>query len=186
MTYQEAIWRFDPETEQERADQQQILAFLRRDGDAILHRENRAAHLTASALVLNASRTKTLLVFHHQFQSWSWVGGHADGDRDLLQTAMREAREETGLEHCEPLKETIQSLDILPVWGHWKRGEYLPAHLHLNAAYLLTAGETQPLRVKPDENSGVRWVSIRQLESYVTEAPMLPVYEKLLRRAGCR
>lgn len=184
MTYQEAVWRFDPACEQELADQRQILAWIRRDGDAVLRRENRAAHLTASALVLNPSRTKVLLVYHHQFQSWSWVGGHADGDRDLLETAVREAREETGLAECAPLLPGIRSLDILPVWGHFKRGEYVPAHLHLNAAYLLTAAENQPLRIKPDENSGVRWVSVRQLEQYVTEERMLPIYEKILKRDG--
>lgn len=74
MSYREDIWRFEALNEQEAVDQRLMLEWIRRDGDAILRRENLGAHMTASALVLNPARTKVLLVFHNQFLSWSWVG----------------------------------------------------------------------------------------------------------------
>ena len=129
-------------------------------------------------------KTKVLLVFHNQFRAWSWTGGHADGQADLLAAAMREAREETGIREAEPLSPAIQSLDILPVWGHEKQGRYVTAHLHLSVGYALTAPENQLLAAKTDENSGVRWVSVRQLEQYVTEPYMLYIYRKIGARLG--
>ena len=185
MSYREDIWRFEALNEQEAVDQRLMLEWIRRDGDAILRRENLGAHMTASALVLNPARTKVLLVFHNQFLSWSWVGGHTDGEADLLGAAVREALEETGLTRADPMPRGIVSRDVLPVWGQKKNGRYVPSHLHLNAAFALSAPETQPLRVKPDENSGVRWVSVKQLEQYVTEPPMLSIYEKILGRLAC-
>jgi 8-oxo-dGTP pyrophosphatase MutT (NUDIX family) len=97
---------------------------------------------------------------------------------------MREAREETGIREVEPLSPAIQSLDILPVWGHEKQGRYVTAHLHLSVGYALTAPENQLLAAKTDENSGVRWVSVRQLEQYVTEPYMLYIYRKIGARLG--
>mgnify|MGYP001517656667 CR=1 FL=1 len=170
MSYQEDIWRFEARNVQEEADQRQILAFIRRDADGVLQREH-PAHITASALVFNPAKTKVLLVFHNQFRAWSWTGGHADGQADLFR-------------EVEPLSPAIQSLDILPVWGHEKQGRYVTAHLHLSVGYALTAPENQLLAAKTDENSGVRWVSVRQLEQYVTEPYMLYIYRKIGARLG--
>ena len=183
MSYREDIWRFEARNVQEEADQRQILAFIRRDADGVLRREN-PAHITTSALVFNPTKTKVLLVFHNQFRAWSWTGGHADGQAGLLEAAMREAREETGIREVEPLSPAIQALDILPVWGHEKQGRSVTAHLHLSVGFALTAPENQPLAAKTDENSGVRWVSVRQLEQYVTEPYMLYIYRKIGARLG--
>ncbi len=55
------------------------------------------AHFTASAFVLNESHDKILGIYHKIYQSWGWVGGHADGNADLLAVAVKEVQEETGL-----------------------------------------------------------------------------------------
>ena len=70
------------------------------------------------------------------------------------------------------------------MWGHEKQGRYVTAHLHLSVGFALTAPENQPLAAKTDENSGVRWVSVRQLEQYVTEPYMLYIYRKIGARLG--
>lgn len=184
MSYHEDIWRFEARNSQEAADQRQMLKLLRQEADGLLRRESTTAHFTSSALVFDPARTKVLLVFHNQFRSWSWVGGHADGETDLLGVAIREAREETGIVQVEALSPAIQTLDILPVWGHEKQGRYITAHLHLSVGYALVAPLTQPLTVKPDENSGVRWVKIEQIEQYVTEPYMLYIYRKILARTA--
>lgn len=182
MKLYEQIQKYRPRNEQERHDQTLILDFLSRNEDAFL-RSNRLAHMTASAWIVNPERTKTLMVYHNIYDFWSWTGGHADGETDLLSVALREAREETGVTHIRPLSPAIASLDILPVWGHVKRGKYVCAHQHLNISYLLTADESDPLRTCEGENSGVAWLPADRLLELTNEWQMDGVYTKLLARA---
>ena len=78
----------------------------------------------------------------------------------------------------------IFSLEILHVAPHVKRGKFVCAHLHLNATYLLEAGDKSPIRCKPDENSAVRWLSVQDVLSSVSEPAMRPVYQKLMEKAA--
>ncbi len=99
-----------------------------------------------------------------------------------MMTAVREAREETGLQAVRPIREEAQSLDILPVWGHFKRGSFVSSHQHLNLTYFLEADEEAELRVKEDENSAVAWIALEELREKVTEREMMPVYGKMIER----
>lgn len=182
MRFIEEIKNYLPINQQETEDQAAILMMIEHFPVAILSRENAIAHITSSGFIVNPTRTKALLVYHHLYQSWSFTGGHADGDGNLLQVALREAREETGIQAACPLPGGIASLDILPVLGHEKNGSYVNTHLHLSIAYLLIADEMQPLCHNPAENSAVRWVPLEQINRYSTEAHMLPVYAKLIEK----
>lgn len=153
------IRAYVPFNEQEEKDKRFILDFLAKNDDAFL-RENCVAHMTASAWVVNPARDKVLLVYHRIYDSWSWTGGHADGETDLLAVALREVREETGVRHVRPVSEEIYSLEVLTVDGHEKRGEYVSSHLHLNVTYLLEASEEDSLSVCEAENSGVGWYTL--------------------------
>jgi len=99
------------------------------------------------------------MAYHRLYDSWAWLGGHADGDRDLLAVALREVREESGLTEVRPVSEDLYSLEILTVDGHEKHGRYVSSHLHLNVTYLLEADPSATIRPKPDENSRVGWFS---------------------------
>jgi ADP-ribose pyrophosphatase YjhB (NUDIX family) len=126
--------------------------------------------------------TKVLFAFHNIYKSWSWVGGHNDGDPDFLAVALREAQEETGVRNIRPFMEDVFMLDVIYVHHHVKRGKYVPDHLHLNVTYLLVADDTERLAVKPDENSGVRWFDIDAVLDHVDEERMKSVYEKAFRK----
>ena len=156
MSIRQDIERYMPCNEQEARDKALILDFLDRNDDAFL-RSNLLAHMTASAWVVNPARDRVLMVYHKLYDSWSWTGGHADGETDLLAVALREVREETGVRHLRPLSEDIFSLEVLTVDGHEKRGEYVSSHLHLNVTYLIEADERDTLRICEAENRGVRW-----------------------------
>lgn len=182
MTLREQIGAYVPWNEQEAKEQEVLLRYFD-TFDNLLTRENEFAHLTGSSLLVNKQRDKTLMVYHNLYRSWSWTGGHADGDPDLLGVAMREAREETGVSSVKPVAGDILSLDILPVWGHMKRGRYVATHLHLSVCYLLEADEAEPLTVKADENSGVRWVPLEEMAAYSSEPEMKPIYGKLVDKA---
>lgn len=173
------IDQFEPSCEQEERDQAVMIRFLDQNDDS-LKRTNLTAHFTASAWIVNPARDKVLMVYHNIYDSWSWTGGHADGEPDLLSVAIKEAREETGVKALKTLRREPVSLEIITVDGHEKRGVYVPSHLHLNLTYLLEAEENQILTVKEDENSGVQWIPVRDLADYVSEPWMLDrIYSKL-------
>ena len=159
MDIREAIEQYQPFNRQETADKALILDFLKKNPDAF-YRTNLIAHMTASAWVVNPARDRVLMVYHKIYDSWSWTGGHADGEEDLAAVALREVREETGVRSARLLSEEIFSLESLTVDGHEKRGAYVPSHLHLNVTYLLEADDKDELTVCEEENSGVRWFTL--------------------------
>ena len=180
----EPIVRFRAGDDREAQEQRMILEMIDRLGDAILTRESEIAHMTASSIIVSKDRRRTLMAFHRIYNSWAWTGGHADGESDFEAVARREAREETGISGLTRLGGGIASLEILPVWAHVKRGKPVGSHLHLNVSYLFEADDSLPLRVREDENSAVGWIAVDRLCESVSEPPMLPVYERLLRRAN--
>ncbi len=141
------IQNYKPWNEQEQRDKEVILERLAKDSD-IFCRTNLLAHMSASAWVVNRERIKVLMVYHNIYHSWSWLGGHADGEKDLLLVAIREVKEESGVSHVQAISEDIFSLEVLTVDGHEKKGEYVPSHLHLNITYLLEADERESLNIK--------------------------------------
>lgn len=180
--YIDDIAAYVPQSEAEAADKEMILHYVNLNPNTILTRENKIAHLTASGFILSPDGEEVLMAHHNIYQVWAWTGGHADGDPDLLAVALREAREETGAAHIRPLSTEIASVEILPVWGHVKRGRYVPAHLHLNVSYLLTADRAGPLTVREGENTGVAWLPADRLLELTNEWQMDEVYTKLLAR----
>ena len=158
MDILDQLKQYRPWNAQEAVDRELLLQWLEQ-GDDLFSRDNPAMHFTASAWVVSPDRTQVLMAYHDLYDSWAWLGGHADGERDLLSTALREVREESGLEDLRPVSDGIYSLEVLSVNGHRKKGKYVPAHLHLNITYLLEADPAAPLRHKPGENSAVAWFS---------------------------
>ena len=175
------IEAYSPFNEQEVRDKAQILSFLR-SGEQLLTRENTAAHLTASGWVVSPDRKQVVMVYHNLYRSWSWMGGHADGDADLLRVAKKEVMEECGLTELTVVSPDIFSLEVLCVAGHEKKGQYLSSHLHLNVTYLLEADEGDSLVSKPDENSAVKWFGLDEAVAASTEPDMQVIYEKLNRK----
>ncbi|TCP30933.1 ADP-ribose pyrophosphatase YjhB (NUDIX family) [Scopulibacillus darangshiensis] len=179
MNWVQSIKNYLAWNEQEEKDKAIILKCIDMFDD-ILTRDNDIVHITSSAFVVNKNRDKALMVHHNIYNSWSWTGGHADGDDDLLYVAIKEVKEETGIQNIRPVIEDMISLDILPVLGHKKRGNYIAPHLHLSVAYLLEGDEDEPLFVKPDENSSVQWVPFEEIDAYSDEPHMKGIYNKVI------
>ena len=173
---------YRPACEQEALDRKQMLAFMDANS-GWLTRENTMAHVTASAWVVDASRSKVLMAYHNIYRSWSWVGGHADGENDLSAVAMREAQEETGIVPRLVVPQPV-SIESLCVNSHIKKGKFVASHIHMNVTYLLEADPACEGRAKPDENSGVQWIPFDRVQQCVSEDAMRPIYEKLMARAA--
>lgn len=175
----ESILDYKPSDFQEEKDKELFLRLLDTEED-IFTRKNELCHFTASSWVVNQKRDKVLLCYHNIYKAWTWLGGHADGEEDLLSVALREVREESSLKDVRPLSEDIFSLESLAVEGHVKRGEYVSTHIHLNVTYLLEADDTEPLHIKEDENKAVGWYPIDSIITLSTEPWFVQwIYPKL-------
>ena len=162
------IERYIPFNEQEERDKTLILDWICNNENAF-SRDNVVAHMTSSAWVVNKDRSKVLMVYHNIYNSWSWLGGHADDETDLLSVAIREVKEEAGILNVQPVSNDIFSMESLTVDGHVKKGEYVSSHLHLNITYLLEADSEEAVTVNEDENSGVAWFAPEEALEKSTE-----------------
>ena len=174
------IEKYVPVNEQEENDKKVILDYMKKNLDCFT-RENQIAHFTTSIWTVNKERTKTLMVYHKIYDSWSWIGGHADGEEDLAAVALRELKEETGVENASLVSKDIFSLEILTVDGHEKKGKYISGHLHLNITYLAEADENQMLTINEEENKGVKWFTFDEALEASNEPWFVErIYKKLI------
>lgn len=184
LTFTETLSSFQPGDAKEAAELSAMIDLLSREGNRLLSRNCAYAHFTASAIILNEERNRTLMAYHRIYDSWAWTGGHADGEDDPEGIARREAEEETGIEGLIRLGPGAISVEILPVFAHERRGKAVPSHLHLNLSYIFLADDSLPLRIQEEENRAVAWLPCAKLSDYVSEPFMIPIYGRLLQRAN--
>lgn len=177
------IKNYTSDIEQEIYDKKRILDAYDKYGDELFYRENEMMHFTSSSMIINKNRDKVLMVYHNIYDSYSWTGGHNDGDMNFLNVALKEAKEETSLSVLKVLSDCPCSIEVLPVKAHVKRGKYVGAHLHLNVSFLFEADENAYVHIKEDENSRIKWIPIKDLGKYISisDIEMLNVYRKILR-----
>ena len=196
MELRDALENYIPFNEQEARDRELLLRYLDSEERATSAPASGAkadgasggiwgrgdpAHFTASAWIVSPDRTRVLMAYHNIFRSWSWLGGHADGERDLLAVAEKEVREESGLTEFRLAYPDIFSVEILAERGHEKRGVYVASHLHLNVTYLFEADPACPVRIKPDENSRIGWLTTDEALTLPTEEWFVErIYAKLI------
>lgn len=182
MNYIKDIKEFIPSCKQEEFDKERIINLYNKYGDKLLSRDCLEAHFSSSSLVLDESKEYVLFAYHNIYKSWAWLGGHNDGERDFLEVAIKEAKEESGVSNIEPYSKKIISIEILPVKEHIKNGKLVKDHVHLNLSYVLIASKDEKTSIKEDENSAVSWIKISELDKYVSEKVMIPIYQKILNR----
>lgn len=132
----------------------EILDFVRRTPDCFC-RSHAAGHITGSAWLVNPANDRVLLTLHHNLKRWMQLGGHADGDADVLRVALREATEESGIGGITPLSTNIMDVDIHLIPANPRKGE--GPHFHYDIRYLLQA--PHELFVISDESDDLAWWS---------------------------
>lgn len=152
---------------------------LLREGHRAFSRQREAGHLTASGWVVDAERSRVLLVHHRKLDKWLQPGGHADGESDLLRVAQKEVMEETGVRTVAPRGRLFYDLDIHAIPA---RGE-VSEHEHFDVRYLLIAREESEPKGN-DETHDARWVPLEKLEELTTEDSILRMREKLRETEG--
>jgi 8-oxo-dGTP pyrophosphatase MutT (NUDIX family) len=119
------------------------------------HRDHLPGHITASAWIVDESKTHTLLVHHAKLNRWLQPGGHADGDENVLNVATREVNEETGLTKPTLLVPEIFDLDIHPIPAR----KDFPEHLHYDIRFAFIASQQEELKIS-DESHDLKWVKL--------------------------
>ena len=154
---------------------EQTVSFITRE-PACFDRTTTEGHCTASAFIVDAQCTATVLVYHRKFGRWVQPGGHADGDGDLRRVALREAREETALISLRPLQAEIYDLYV---FNNATLGPDL-AHFHFDIRFIFRAdlGETPTVS---DESHDVAWMPLDQLTTIATDESVLRLARKLQR-----
>ena len=154
---------------------ERLLAFVRTHSDCF-ERTLQVGHVTASAWVVNEQLTHALLTHHAKLGMWLQMGGHCDGDPDVLRVALREVREESGLTRVEPLLGgAIFDVDahVIPA----RKSE--PEHIHYDVRFLIRASMAEPLRVS-EESHDVAWVEFKRVKDLNTDQSVLRLLERTL------
>jgi len=127
-------------------------------------------HITASAWIVSHDHTRFLMTHHRKLGRWLQLGGHADGEANVLDVALREAREESGMQHfsvphsAPPAAPMPVDIDVHRIPAHG--GE--PEHEHHDIRFLFVAAGEQALRIS-DESNDLRWFELRQLDALGTD-----------------
>jgi 8-oxo-dGTP pyrophosphatase MutT (NUDIX family) len=148
------------------AARREMLAFVDTHPDA-LHRSCVEAHLTGSAIVIDDSRERTLLMLHAKIGKWLQPGGHADGEGHLGTVALTEALEETGIEGLT-LATPAVDCDVHVIPARPKE----PEHRHLDLRYLVVA-PPDAVVVGNHESHELRWVTMGELESLAQDRSLV-------------
>lgn len=141
-------------------DQERVAQFLDfvDAEETCFERSCRPGHITGSALLISPDGGSTLLTHHKKLNMWLQLGGHSDGDSNTLDVAIKEAREESGIDNVEPVNEEIFHID-----RHWiPDSKKEPGHYHYDVRFLLRAGHDN--FVVSEESHELKWFSKEDIQ----------------------
>ena len=144
------------------------------------HNNSFPAHMTASAWIIDNGLTHLLFTHHRKLNKWLQLGGHADGEENLVNAATREAMEESGLKSVRLAAPGIFDVDIHEIPAR----KDIPAHYHYDVRYLFKADKDELLIVS-DESHDLKWVAINEVEQYNNDRSILRMLEKTILRFSC-
>ena len=157
MSLLEKIQNYIPTCEQEERDKEVMIQFIR-DNPNYLDRSNLIAHFTTSIWTVNKEHTKTLMAYHNIYDSWAWIGGHADGIEDLCQVALRELQEETGISSG-----TFSEI-----------GRCIIKDTIYYQFLCTTDWDKTAITLQPGETTGWQWVSEEAFIAFINSDRMIP------------
>ena len=155
----ELLQKHTPFNEQEAIFTKQMTEFVKENTDCF-ERSLLIGHVTGSAWIVDKSRQFTLLTHHRKLDKWFQTGGHCDGDSDVLNVALKEAQEETGLTDIQIISPDIFDIDIHEI----PERKGIPAHLHYDVRFLLEADMNEPLTVS-SESTDLAWIAISEVQN---------------------
>lgn len=168
-----ALLDYHPIDDKDAALKNKIFRFVESTNQCF-ERTNLEGHITGSAWIVDKAKTHVLLTHHKKLNKWLQLGGHADGNPEVIAVALREAQEESGLKKIRLVSPNIFDIDIhlIP-----ERADE-PRHLHYDIRYIFEADLTEPLSVS-DESNELMWVPLLSLEKFSLEESLLRMKRKM-------
>ncbi len=133
-------------------------------------------HVTGSAWIVDKSRKFTLLTHHRKLDKWFQTGGHCDGDSDVLNVALKEAKEETGLSDIQIINPNIFDIDIHEI----PERKGIPAHLHYDVRFLFEADINEPFTVS-SESTDLAWAALSEVSKLNDSESIMRMARKVIR-----
>lgn len=156
----------------------QMLDFMKYHVDCF-ERFLELGHFTASAWILNKDRSQALLLHHAKLDIWMQLGGHCDGDSDVLAVAIKEAQEESGIQNIIAVSPKIFDIDIHLIPANSKE----KSHYHFDVRFLLQVIDDSPL-VQNRESKGLRWVGKDKSSLPTQDWSVLRMFDKWVNAAN--
>ncbi len=169
-----SLQSYTPSNEKEIQFKDSIIEFVRIN-PSCFERSSEDGHITGSAFILDSNRHFVLLTHHRKLNKWLQPGGHADGECDIYQAALREAREESGLKSIKPISKQIFDIDIHPIPAHGNERE----HLHYDIRYLFEADREEEIIVS-DESNTVEWKPICDIDTLSFNESIIRMVQKII------
>ena len=142
------------------------------DHEDCFERSCAPGHITGSSWIVDESQKFTLLTHHRKLGKWFQLGGHADGLSNVFFVAMKEAKEESGLQKISALSEEIFDIDVHLIPD--KSG----GHYHYDVRFLFQADISEKLIVS-NESKDLAWVSLDLLDNFSQEPSVLRMRKKI-------
>ncbi|MCH9634550.1 MAG: hypothetical protein S4CHLAM7_13030 [Chlamydiae bacterium] len=149
-------------------------SFINNNEDCF-HRTLETGHLTASCWLWNEDYTACLFTLHKKLHQWLQLGGHADGDPDLINVCLKEAYEESGLKDIELISDEILDLSIHEIPPY----KNVSAHLHYDVRFQLRAKKNDPLIIS-DESHDLKWIYLNEFNRFNWDLSILRMHSKAL------
>ncbi len=142
--------------------------------DDCFERSLLVGHITGSAWVVSPDRRQVLLTHHRKLNRWLQLGGHADGNPDILAVSLQEAQEESGLDNITLLSPDIYDVDVHHIPAHSAE----PAHYHYDIRFIFIANPTEPLIIS-NESKDLAWVDVANIKRLGVDRAILRMVDKM-------
>lgn len=146
------LQKYSPSSLKEQHNKEKMIRFLESHSDCF-ERSCFPGHFTGSAWLVNKNKTHALLMHHRKLNFWVQLGGHCDGDSNVLAVAIKEAQEESGIQGISPLSSAIFDIDIHKIPSY----KETPAHYHYDIRFLLQVHSDENF-VKNEESNDLMWI----------------------------
>lgn len=170
------LQNYEPDDIEEMTFKTRMIEFAKTNPDCF-ERSSPMGHFTASSWLLSRDGSKALLMHHTKLDRWFQLGGHADGDGDLLSVAIKEAQEESGIHQISAVFETPFDIDIHEIPPNSKEA----AHLHYDVRFLLQVTSDEEI-TQNSESKELRWISQKRSELPTMARSVTRMFEKWARQ----
>jgi 8-oxo-dGTP pyrophosphatase MutT (NUDIX family) len=170
------IAAYAPSDEREVQHQADFLHLLRRTPQPYSRDQFVPGHVTASCFIIDRDR-RLLLHHHRRLNRWLQMGGHLEPGEDPVAAALREGREESGLEDLRIVSDGIADLDVHRIPAG--RGE--PEHRHYDVRYIARTDSADSIAADARESNQLMWFDLDRAASLMQGEESLRVIQKIRR-----